>query len=75
MTSVLVFEIHECTTLPLLTFSCLRPFPMFLGLIECYEFIRALSRGDDYDRAIGGGGGGGLGGGRLNPDGSLKVGD
>ncbi|KAH8099120.1 hypothetical protein JL720_2100 [Aureococcus anophagefferens] len=37
------------------------------GAIECYEFIRALSRKDDYDRPIGGGGGGGgLGQGRLN---------
>ncbi|KAH8048933.1 hypothetical protein JL722_12168 [Aureococcus anophagefferens] len=46
------------------------------GAIECYEFIRALSRKDDYDRPIGGGGGGGgLGQGRLNPDGSAKADD
>jgi Ca2+-binding EF-hand superfamily protein len=47
------------------------------GKIECWEFLRALSRGDDYDRPImgggmGGGQAGGLGAGRLNPDGSLK---
>ena len=43
------------------------------GTIECWEFVRALALGDDYDRPIGGSGGsGGLGGGRLNPNGTLK---
>ena len=45
------------------------------GTIECWEFVRALALGDDYDRPIGGGSGGGgtrLGQGRLNPNGSLK---
>lgn len=43
------------------------------GAIECFEFLRALARKDDYDRPVGGGGlAGGLGQGRLNPDGSVK---
>jgi Ca2+-binding EF-hand superfamily protein len=45
------------------------------GNVESWEFIRALSKGDDFDRPVMGGGApnGGLGGGRLNPDGSLKA--
>ena len=44
------------------------------GGVECWEFIKALSKGDDYDRAVDGSSskGGGLGSGRLNADGTLK---
>ena len=44
------------------------------GKIQAWEFVHALSTGDDYDRPVMGGGGGNmLGSGRLNADGSLKL--
>lgn len=43
------------------------------GGVESWEFIKALAKGDDYDRPVNDTGmGGGLGGGRLNADGTLK---
>jgi len=43
------------------------------GAVESWEFIKALAKGNDFDRpVVDGGRNAGLGGGRLNADGTLK---